>query len=617
MRDHSGLVVNRFMGDFDRGEPESTPSDYFLSSQNIAFIKNGVRTRDGSAVTITTASVVRQAIYEIEGQAKRVLFLDSTGHLYDSTDPTVAILTIAGMTDFSMVTIFSRAYITPHNGLTGLPGEKVYVYNGTSVRAAAGTPPSTTPMGATASASSGTIELGTRVYAVAFESASGFQSSPGGFVAYETVIDDRKTDISVIPTGPAGTVARILLATKRIIDFTGDFDNQTYYFVPNGRIANNTATTATIDFYDADLKDSANFLLEQLDTIPAGVGIALIKGRMAVWGEDLNSSIVRFSTIGEPESHNAVDGFLTVNPGDAGGAIRNCCETRVGQAIIFKSSRAYTALPTADPPAFWEEPIEIDSSVGTEAHGLARGLDGGYTINDIIFVVDRAGLRLYTGVFLEANILTYNIDDIWGRINKLYFHKVEIAVDPINFLVYITVPLDSETSPNKILVGDYSEGLSAEAIKWTIWSFPTAATSIVVQVISGVPIFKYGSSAGNIVSYTIGATSDAGTAIDSWVEFPYLPSNEEADIVNHFTGAKFRVKGSGTLLVTGKYPQGDTIPTFSGESIVLASAAHKNKFSGCNVVAERASFKARIATVDKYFTLTKFTPYVSPEWGDA
>jgi hypothetical protein len=621
MRDHSGLVVDNFRGDFNRGEDETAPQGYFLSSQNVKFIKNGVTTRFGTSIDFLKSAVYRESIYSKAGEAKRLLILDHLGNLYDSTDISTVILHIAGMTDFSMVTIFGRAYITPHNGVTGLAGEKVYVYDGTTMRAAAGAGPAASPTTMTVSdAGSGNVELGLRAYAIAFETASGYITQIGAFTTYNSPGDVNLTVFN-LPIGPVGTVARVLVSTKEIIDFNGDFTHQTYYFIPGGRIPNNTATFVNdISYFDADLKDNANFLIEQFAEIPAGVGLALIRGRLAVWGENANPDTIRFSTVGEPESISEVDGFIVVNPGDMGGGLKNACEYR-GQGILFKSQRCYSVLPTPEPPAFWEIPIEIDSSVGTECHGLARALDGGFVIDDLLFVVDRTGFRIYNGLFSDDAILTFNIDDTWGRINEPYFHTVEIAIDPIQCLIYIAVPLDAATSPSHVLVGDYAEGLNLESIKWTTWTFPVVAppTTVVVQVVGAVPTFKYGSRGGNGFAYDPTTRMDNGVTIDNWVEFSYLPS-EADDIHNHYTGARFKVKGDGTLLITGTYPSkdvngNDVDIAFTGQPIIL-SAQGRTKFSGFNVTSELCSIKARVNASGKWFTMTKYTLYIAPEWGD-
>lgn len=610
MRDHDPLVITSFRGTFDRGEDDVCPIGYFLDSKNIRFLKGGVETRFGSTLSVTIASVRRQAIYKIQGQAQRLLILDNTGKLYDSTNLGTPILNIATMTDFSMVTIFDRAYITPHNGITGLPGEKVYVYTGSGVaRVGAGTAPSGFTLGAADSASSGSVEPGIHVFGVAFETASGFITAPGGFKSF-TSVGAKKVDLSLLPIGGSAIVARHIVATKKLETFSGDFDNQTYYFVPNGRVANNVDTTVTVDFFDADLQDNATYLLEEEPTIPAGVGIGLFRGRMIVWGEDANSAVVRVSAKGEPESFNSVEGFLTVNPGDSGGGVKNCTEYR-NQLIICKSQRTYFSQDNDLEAAFWQVG-SIDMSVGTECHGFGKSMDFGENIKDTLFVADRSGLILFVGTFSEQNVLTFNIDDIWSRINQPYFHTIEVAVDPIESHIYIAVPLDSSTTPNVILHGNYSEGLSVEAIRWTVWDFPSDTQSVVVDVVNSVTVMKYGVLSGNVYAIDPAVSLDAGTAIESYVEFPFAPGGEDDDTVSHFTGVRLRVRGVGALQITGKGL--DANETFTASSITLSTTPGKPYFKGFNLVSERCSIKLRMNLTSEKFTLTKFALFIAPLW---
>jgi len=611
MRDHEPLVIGSFRGTFDRGEDDTCPIGFFTDSKNIRFIKGGVKTRYGSAQSITIATVKRAAVYKIAGQAQRLLILDNTGKLYDSTNLVTPILNIAAMTDFSMVSIFDRAYITPHDGVTGLPGEKVYVYTGAGVaRTAAGTAPSGFTLGAADSAGSGSVEAGIHIFGVAYETASGFITAPGGFKEF-TSVGSKKVDLSLLPIGGSSVVARLIVATKKLAaTAAGDFDNQTYFLVPGGRVGNNVDTTVTVNFFNADLSDDATYLLEEVAEIPAGVGIGLYRGRMIVWGENANQAVVRVSTKGKPESFNSVEGFITVNPGDSGGGVKNCTEYR-NQLLMCKSQRTYFSVDNDNEAAFWEVG-SIDMSVGTECHGFGRSLDFGENIEDHLFVADRAGLRLFNGIFSEVNVLTYNIDDIWGRINEPYFNTVEVAVDPIEALIYIAVPLDASTAPNVILFGDYSEGLSLEAIRWTVWDFPKDTQTVVVDVVSSVTVMKFGAPDGNIYAMDTALTLDFNNAIESYTEFPFLPFGEFDDVINHFTGVRLRVKGSGILQITGKGL--DSGATFTASSIILSASPGKPYFKGFNFVSERCSVKLRMNLVNEEFILTRFVQFVTPIW---
>ena len=77
---------------------------------------------------------------------------------------------------------------------------------------------------------------------------------------------------------------------------------------------------------------------------------------------------------------------------------------------------------------------------------------------------------MFTGNFEED--LTWKVKDIWARVTRIYFHKIQVMIDSDNQFVYVSLPLDGSTVTNVILFADYSNGLNAKAIKWSLWTFP-------------------------------------------------------------------------------------------------------------------------------------------------
>ena len=604
MRDHEPIVIDDFLGTFDHGEDEVTPLGHFIGSQNIKFKHKGVTTRDGSEIAITLSSVRRAAIYKRVGENQRLLILNKSGSLFDSTNVFIPILTISAMTDFSMVSIFNRAYITPHNGLTGLQNDRVYVYDGQSpARPAAGGQPTGTSLSAS-DGGAGHIEAGDRVYAVCFLTKSGYITGPGLFVHLNGA-GDKTVNIGNLPIGDSTVIGRIIIATKTITAYDGVFAHQTYYEIPGGTISDNLTTSIVLDFFDVDLENDLTYLLEQLNEIPAGVGIGLYRGRMVTWGEYNFPAIFRASTVGEPESMNSVDGFGTVNPGDSDEGIRNATEVR-DQLILAKSRRTYATQDSGDPISAWSI-IPIDKSIGTECHGFGRVLDFGSDVEDIVFTADRGGLRVFNGSF-AGTPLSQAIKDIWNRINGDYFHTVEMVIDPTNNYLYICVPLDTATQPNAILYADFSEGL--DEIKWTTWTFPDNPITIVLDIIKGKPIFKFGTEFG-IYKLDDSLHRDYGHAIESWIKFPLLPQESES-VINHFTGARVRVKGTGKLLVTVNGLNGSN--EIVGENLSLDQTSPTSQVSLFDFTGEVCSVKLRMTEKDDFFNLTKLILYAQPLW---
>jgi hypothetical protein len=616
-RDHLPITLDQFRGTFDRGQDDVCPPDHFLDSLNVVFTEQGVETRKGMSLDTTLPDIYRMHSYKRIGEADRLLVLDSIGRIWDTTSITVPILTITGMTDFSMVSLYNRAYITPHNSIRGLPGQKVYVYEGSgTARPAAGTAPTGSPIVATTSTDAGSVEIGKRLFAVAYETSSGYLTQPGPpvFTLYDGP-GAKKVALSNIPVGPSGTVARVLLATKKLAtDYAGDQANQEFFIIPNGRIGDNASTQITVDFFDADLQGSADFLLDQLAELPAGVGIGVYKSRLAIWGIDSSEAAVYFSAPGQPESISATEGFVLAAPGDASGGVRACVEFRSQYYILKGGGKTYVTNAIEDNAAFWEV-TNVDLSVGSECHGVAKVLDQNGSTLDNFFCADRGAFYLFNGTF-SNNDLSRKIDDIWKRITRTHFNQIEVVYDPIKALIYINVPLDGATSPTHLLVGDVDDGIDPVAIRWTIWRFPKRPTTIAVDLNSTTrkSQFRFGSMDDDIYHHSETDLDDFGTAIDSYVESALLPpdATETDPVIYQFGGVQLRAKGRGALniTVTGL----DRARSLQPAGLGLSSQPGRTLERLLNFQDERASVKVGTNGPTDYFQLIRMKVYARLLW---
>jgi hypothetical protein len=616
IENHVPVPLNDFNGLFDRGPNEAVPVDHFKVAQNIKYKPQSFYTREGFVTDITIGPIIRFHIYKITGQATRLLVLGGDATIYDIASGGTSgtpILTIPGMTDFSMETFFDRAYITPHNGITGLPGQFVYYYTGSGVARPAGGagPPAAVPMGI-AQGGAGRIDKGVHAFAVAFETATGFITQFGGFTGIVTD-GDKTVELSAIPVGPAGTVARVIFSTKNVADpatglYNWDYMNAEWFFAVDGRIPDNTTTTKSLSYFDADLVDQADYILEQLPTIPAGVGITAYQGSMVVWGEDANQSTVRVSKAGEPESFNAVEGFLQVEPA-VGGGVRNCVEFR-SSLYILKAHRCYVTQAQDQEAIFWKVPL-LDGSVGTECHGVAKIFERNSNTVDKYLVASRRGLMMFTGNFDEE--ISWKIKDIWERITRIHFQKIQVSIDPDQQYIYISLPLDGSTWTNTLLFGDYSNGLNAKNIKWSLWTFQTPPTSIGVEVdnVSKENIFRVALLAGDIKKQLPTARDDSGVAIPTIFETAELPVDSKGEVFHH-GGVRFRALGVGRLNLT--------ITTLDGGQVMNLPAISLRAGPGFypmrtfNAQSEKITIKGSLALNGEYIIVTKMWAFVRQLW---
>lgn len=516
MRDNKDYIdLSKTMGLWNRGRYEQCPEDHLLEATNILYNRaDGWRNRDGlvedldTSVYITGGRKITQFSFYVDSAgATHYLILDSVGNLWDPTFSTVTpILSIGLMTGFSVITIYSRAYITPHNWQTGLNGEFVYVYDGTAVaRKAAGVKPVSVGLTAANSATAGNIEGGTHLLAVVYETSSGFITPPGATVAQWAATGALSLNATVIPTGPAGTVARHLLATRTLNSYNGNYKDYEFFFIPGGTINDNvTVALDPINFWDSDLVESADYLLDILEEIPASLSINELEGRLVTGGEKLYPHVARVSGSGDPETFSSLEGFLLINPTENGGnlnsiAVTNFIEQR-GVWYIFKLAKTYYTQDNGGPPNTWKIEL-LDCALGTGILGISRVEDTKGTTSDTFLVATREGVRIFSGGYIEDNPLTWKVANYWTKPSTINFgldytglKYSKVCVDPTRKLIYVIVrdyATGGTSEPAPFLVGDYSLGLNWQAIRWVTWDngFSNIHKNIsMVQGSTGIPI---------------------------------------------------------------------------------------------------------------------------------
>lgn len=619
--DHVSLEQENFNGLFARGLSDTTGDSFFTDCLNNKYTEGDVLSRDGLSLSFSKSNIVRIAVYKRLNESPRFIILDTSGNLYDSLFPNNPIYTDATFLDFSGVSINNRYYITPHNRQSGIANKSVLVYEGSgTARLAAGLAPSGFTLGAANSASAGNCEAGYHLLAVAYLTSSGFITAPGPTLfALLLCTGGFKIDLSALPIGPSGTVARVLLSTKSIpstgvLAYNGNQFGYELFFIPNGIVQNNSSTTASVSFFDADLINSADYLLDNLPTIPAGVGVTSYAGRLISWGEQANQHTLRVSEINDPETINSITGVITIDPSAAVSGVRNCSEFRKS-FIIGKSNRLYGTADNGSDPSTWVV-TSVDLSVGTECFGINTVLDARGNNNDRLFIADRSGLICFEGVVKRPE-MSYNIEDIWKRINKAYFSLVQVVDDPVNHRLIISVPLDSATAISHILYGDYSKSftvwstIDVTKIKWSIWTFPNNPVSIVgdVDATTFQPVIHFAMSS-NIYDMLAGNVTDYGTAIDSW--FKTSLKSSSSGWINHFAGFKMRVKGSGTLILT-LYGEDDNNPVSAG-TINLSSSPGMELDRLINYKNEKLAIKFRVNSAGDNYVFSKLILYAKALW---
>lgn len=541
MEDQLSVVYDsdKVRGLFARTDLEFTPPTHMYRCENINFTIKGWESRPGLTIYKFTTDIVHMQSYERVNEVGRFIWLDINGDFFDSTTG-VNILSVTGCLRFSLISLFNRAYITPHDATTGMTGESVYVYDpdlAATARIAAGnrTTDGGAAFAAATAAAAGNVEVGTRLISYCFETDTGFRCKPIATpVVYTTSTASRKITLTNYDTGPAGTAKRLFLASKRIKSYDplkkADYE---LFFIPGGVINDNTTTAAIdVNFFDADLIDSADYLNDVREFIPAGVFISYYAGRMVVGEPADQESIANVSKSGDPESFSEVDGFIIAYPGE-GENLTNGREYR-GQFILTKISRTIVAQDNGLEPSSW--PVNIlDAAIGSTPWGISKVGSSLSTTRDVLLIFDLSGIYVFNGSY-PTQPLTWAIDQLWQEIIKN--RNYQLLVNSRDNKLYINL---TTAIGDMLLVGDFQYGLDPMNIRWSIWRFFTASGSPIAAIdITGEvnPTIYLSATIENTI-FSLAGFADLAAAFTSSIVFAPARFDEDSEWYQ-YSALKFR-----------------------------------------------------------------------------
>lgn len=596
MRDQIPIVIDNFMGLFDRGPNENCPVNYFTNCKNIEYIFKGFRTRGEFLseynFTAVSANILGLYIYpRLDGTQRRLVLVRQVGggdpvKLYDIDHPTAAPFLVATYTTdidaISPIVLFDRFYFAPllQDGEHGTD-EIVAVYNGTDAARDAG---GLAPAGATMTTSepgAGFIEAGLHLFAVAFETPSGYITRPGPATwTHHTASGLANAQIDGILLGPAGTVARHILATKVLTSaYTDPQENYELFFVPNGRIADNVTTSLIVDFFDTELLSSADYLNYQLEEIPAGP-LFSIGNSMGIAGyretDNDDRSVALISRPNEVESFTEDEDYIIAKPG-YGGSLYNGLDLN-GTLYLFKKNMTLIVQPDwAVPPIDWQVGV-VDSINGTGPFGIG-------TYNGIPFIVEggaavltQAGLQFFNGGYTN---LSEVIDERWEAATGRNFNRSMCVVDPVQRRVYMILAA-STGNPDTFLVADYKLGFSKDLIRWSPWEVKNMVFRAMMNDRTGA--LRLTNTSEQIVQY-IERSALTTEDIDSYIDTALLRYSQLGHICQ-FAMLLIGAEGVGPLELTWKGK--DDVKTEVLPNIDLTTAPGKLMKRLCNFTSEMA-----------------------------
>lgn len=410
-----------------------------------------------------------------------VLEYDGTdGYLMDINSTTrTEILKLTGMKFASVINIFGRLYISPLSDFgTPLANASVYLYDGTgatpAARVAAGPKPTTQAFTVAEFANANAnATAGMHLCAIAFETDSGFITPPNTTWKQVTITADTGKSIkfSSIDLGPTGTVARHLLVSKIILTYDNIQENWELFF--GLRIADNTTTSGEVILPDTGLVDSADYLLDEYETIPACSSISVYQGRLIYNGLRTDKRVAAVSKVADPETISQSEDYIQIYDGIPAD-ITTGKEQR-GSYYLFKESSTYVTNDNGGPPNTWKVDV-VDSGMGASPFGIADVManPGGLVLEHLI-IGNLSGIYAFSGAFSPIP-LSWKIHSVFtqlvARVNNKY---TRMAVDPVNKIIYLLTgkpiidPDNPTTGGCTLYIGDYFKGLDPENIKWMKW----------------------------------------------------------------------------------------------------------------------------------------------------
>lgn len=623
LRDHTQVPFEQWKGLYSRGKIDDVvPKDFFTDCLNVKTYDKELGTRAGYDLDLSLNNIRRLFIYKRLNETSRYIVLDTSGNLFDSLYPGTPIITNVVNLDFSAVTFLNRCYIMFHNRITGISGSVLYIYNGGGpgdIRPAAGAAPVGFTISIADSLNSGFIEAGIHLFAWAYETDSGFITAPGpaAFAAY-TAPGGFKAVINNVPIGPAGTSARRLLATKVIPDYDGNQYGTEFFFVPNGRIADNSTTTLEFDFFDDDLLDSADYLFDNLSSIAAGLGMYIYNNRAVIWGIPGLEHYALISTAGQIEVFDETAGVIFLDPSDSTTGIQNVIEF-AKNLILFTGDKCKVTTDNDSDPDTWSVDT-LDDSIGTGVFGISKIYNSRGVNTSRFFVADKSGLYLYEQGRFQKPEISWNIENVWKRINKAQFSKVQVEHNPESCLIYVSVPLDSSTECNYLLVADYSKAFGnfgqivAADVRWFLWQFPWNITSIAVDIDTNQnPSFKLSGTNNIYVENHTDTYLDAGTKITSLVESFHAYLNQ--GYIHHFGYISLRATGQGQLAVVLRGM--DNVKSVTPPVFTLATAPGQYYEKPVNLVNPKATVKLTCSdNAGDYFILLSMSLDIKALWAE-
>jgi len=284
-----------------------------------------------------------------------------------------------------------------------------------------------------------------------------------------------------------------------------------------------------------------------------------------------------------------------------------------GVLYLLGPNWTYSFEDTGGYPVTWPSATLIDGGVGSPS------IDGVVVASstDFAIVVGVTGAYVFNGVYQKLPI-SYMIDPDWRRINWAVQQTIRVTINQDKKQIVIAVPLDDATTPSHLMVFDYTNGLDAETIMYSLWNVKNAVSGYP----RGLCVFQnpstsrqetlIASSGNGKLLRQMNNTDDAnpyrdddlGVGGDTGWQYQIAPQPKGriAEVYKHVAQG-LRVLGRGILRPIS-YSEDNAKSVTWSNPITLQSSPGVEYYRQFDINAERCSTLYKGTGVDNYFILS-------------
>jgi len=217
----------------------------------------------------------------------------------------------------------------------------------------------------------------------------------------------------------------------------------------------------------------------------------------------------------------------------------------------------YAFQDTGDTPVNWPSAQLIDGNIGTPSvHGTTVNSSRGFA-----WVCDVTGLYTFQGGRYSTLAVSYMVEPDWKRINwSGAAQTVQVVDNSDKRECMVFVPLDGATTPSHMMMFDYTDDITADKVKYSLWnivSYNPGSGCIVQNPTTGLLELWIGKSSNGAVGRQMNSADGSpyadfsSSAINWQYETALLPGlNEHIGNIYHHYADQVRATGSGTLNAT-------------------------------------------------------------------